>query len=137
MCSYGIGVTRLLQAIPEILLDNDNKSLVWPREINPFHVCILINKMNKKLEDFIQELCNTLSNNGINILLDDRENINFGTKLGESKIYGSEILIIFGEHYYETGEIEIENLLQNSKNKINITNPKELTNIITNIINLD
>ena len=41
MGCYGIGVTRLMAAVVEILTPNDSSTLRWPRRITPYQVAIL------------------------------------------------------------------------------------------------
>lgn len=132
MCSYGIGITRLFQTLAESNIDKSGKSLVWPKVINPFHICILVSKIDDKLEVILQEMCDLLCEEGINILLDDREDISFRNKLGESKIYGSEICVIIGDKYKESERIEIENCRSGNKTVIKSSTAGEIVQCIIN-----
>lgn len=61
MCCFGIGISRLFQTLAEVNTSKDGKSLIWPKIINPFHICILVNRIDDKLERFTQQICDLLS----------------------------------------------------------------------------
>ena len=55
LSSYGIGVTRLMGTVVEVL--SDEKGIVWPKEIAPFRVHLISLGDTKELAD---EIYNTL-----------------------------------------------------------------------------
>ena len=73
MCSYGIGVSRLVGAS---IAANYNKDVMkWPKSISPFDVVILpnINKSNKENLEKAEKIYQQLKKKNIEVLLDDVE----------------------------------------------------------------
>lgn len=72
MGCYGIGLERCMAAVAEQY--NDEKGLMWPDEIAPFRLAIVVisNKDEKQMEvaDRLYEFCKQL---GYDVLLDDRK----------------------------------------------------------------
>lgn len=66
----------------------------------------------------------------MNILLDDRENVTFRNKLGESKIYGSEISLIIGDKYKRSKIVEVENHRTGNKTVVKESSPVEIVRCI-------
>ena len=94
MGSYGIGISRVMGTIVEAL--SDDKGLVWPVSVAPYHVHLLSlgnsESVNKKSEDLYHQL----SEAGIEVLYDDRDESN-GTKLGDADLLGMPIRLIISE----------------------------------------
>ena len=72
MGSYGIGISRLVGAIIEAY--HDDKGIIWPTSVSPFHLS-LVNLMpeNKMCLEISNKLYNQLLQNKIEVLYDDRE----------------------------------------------------------------
>jgi len=80
MGCYGIGPTRLMGTIAEVL--SDDKGLVWPESVAPFkvHLIELKNGLGKKLYD-------KLNRAGIEVLYDDRDST-AGEKFNDADLIG-------------------------------------------------
>lgn len=125
LSSYGIGVTRLMGTIVEVL--SDDKGIVWPREIAPFDIHLLVLTENaKNLADDIYKI---FISRGIEVLYDDRD-LRAGEKFADADLIGiptrvligektlkSELLEVKGRTSDETRELSLEDLIKEVKNK--------------------
>lgn len=101
MGCYGIGPTRLLGTIVEVLADENG--LVWPKSIAPFQVHLLSLGANEKAD----EIYATLTADGIEVLYDDRET-SAGEKFAESDLLGIPYRIVVGKRSLESGTAELK-----------------------------
>ncbi len=83
MGCYGFGPSRALGTLAEIF--NDDKGLIWPESVAPFKVHLINLKQNKKEAD---KLYDALRKHKIDVLYDDRQEINAGEKLTEADLIG-------------------------------------------------
>jgi prolyl-tRNA synthetase len=100
---YGIGTTRLMGTIAEVL--SDDKGLIWPKEIAPFQVHLL--SLSEKAENFAEEIYKTLVSQGIEVLFDDRD-LRAGEKFADSDLIGIPTRVIIGEKSLESKMIEVK-----------------------------
>lgn len=108
---YGIGITRLLGAIVEI--NNDDFGIIWPKEVSPFDVHLILfqynkNETDKKLKKLSENVYQFLMDNKIEVLFDDRLNISNGQKLIESDLIGIPHQIIIGENSLKNNLLEVK-----------------------------
>jgi len=101
MGSYGIGVARLMGTIVEVL--SDDKGIIWPKEVSPFHVHLISLGENEKAE----ELYEKLKSEKIEVLLDDRE-ANAGEKFADSDLIGISLRVVVSKRSLEEGGYEIK-----------------------------
>lgn len=101
MGCYGIGPTRLLGAIVEVLADE--RGLVWPKSIAPFQVHLLSLSADEKAD----EIYTTLIADGIEVLYDDRD-ASAGEKFTESDLLGIPYRIVVGKRSLESGTVELK-----------------------------
>jgi len=106
MGSYGIGISRIPAAIIEH--SNDNKGIVWPKEVAPFDV-ILIDLLSSEHEinNFCGKLYNDLIMNKIDVLHDDRIE-RAGIKFSDADLIGIPIQIIVGKNFREKNQVNIK-----------------------------
>lgn len=116
MGSYGIGVTRLLGTIVEVL--SDDKGIIWPKEVSPFHVHLISLGENEKAN----ELYENLQKEGIEVLFDDRE-ANAGEKFADSDLLGIPLRVVVSKRSLEEGGYEIKS---RTEEKGKIVNSDEL-----------
>ena len=112
MGCYGIGVSRTLAALYEHCVINDSKwgpcGFNLPENIAPFKVQIVPKMDNQEKVDLANKLYNTLKENGIDSILDDRENLTIGAKIKDCKVLGTPYLVVLGDKQ-EGENIELEN----------------------------
>jgi len=95
MGSYGIGVSRLVGAIIEAKFKKD--VMKWPKSVTPFDVVIIpsINKNNSESLEKANKVYNELSQEKIDVLLDD-VNENISAKFKKHDLIGIPYQIIIG-----------------------------------------
>ena len=106
MGSYGIGISRIPAAIIEY--SNDNRGIIWPKEVAPFDV-ILIDLLTNENEQnhFCNKLYNDLVANKIDVLHDDRIE-RAGIKFSDADLIGIPIQIIIGKNFTEKNQVSIK-----------------------------
>lgn len=111
MGCYGIGVSRMLAAIYELSIIKNNEGVIegisLPYIVAPFKIQIIAKMDNNEKVRAANNLYKTLEKAGIQTLLDDRENLNFGARIRDAKVLGTPYLAIFGEKA-ENGYVEVE-----------------------------
>jgi prolyl-tRNA synthetase len=107
MCSYGIGVTRTLQAIIE--QSNDKDGIIWPLAVAPFTVCLtpLGVAPGSAVMTLAEGIYAELQARGVDVILDDRDE-RPGVKFKDSELVGFPIRIGMGEKSLAKGEVELK-----------------------------
>ncbi len=123
MGCYGIGVSRTVATLYEQCLIKDDKfgpcGFSLPETIAPYKIQIIPKMDNEQKVKKANELYKNLQKEGIDTILDDRENISIGAKIKDSKILGTPYIIVVGEK--ENGEnIELENIKTGEKQIISL-----------------
>jgi prolyl-tRNA synthetase len=105
MGCYGIGVSRVVAAAVE--QNHDDKGIVWPQTIAPFHVALLPMNMHKsqRLRDAADALYAELQTAGIEVLYDDRKE-RPGVMFADMELIGIPHRIVYGERGLDDGMIE-------------------------------
>lgn len=86
MGCYGIGITRLMGAVVECL--GDEKGLVWPEEIAPFAVHLVVLGDEETEKTRAESLYQDLKAAGVDVLFDDRNGLSAGAKLADADLLG-------------------------------------------------
>ncbi|WP_207456184.1 proline--tRNA ligase [Desertivibrio insolitus] len=94
MGSYGIGVTRVLAIIAET--NNDEKGLIWPREVSPFDVHVIATGKDEAVFSSAAFLVDQLDAHGLDVLYDDRPKVSPGVKFGDAELLGVPTIVIVG-----------------------------------------
>ena len=112
MGCYGIGVSRTLAALYEQCVINDPKwgpcGFILPESVAPFKVQIVAKMENEEKAKLANDIYEKLQKEGIEAILDDRENITIGAKIKDCKILGTPYMIVVGDKQ-EGDKIEVEN----------------------------
>ncbi|HQA24195.1 MAG TPA: His/Gly/Thr/Pro-type tRNA ligase C-terminal domain-containing protein, partial [Rhodoglobus sp.] len=104
MGSYGIGVTRILAVIAEA--NNDEKGLIWPRNIAPFDVHVIAAGREEVIYETAEALVGSLEESGFDVLFDDRPKVSPGVKFGDAELLGVPQIVIVGRDAAE-GRVEL------------------------------
>ena len=105
MGSHGIGVSRLLGAIIEA--SHDDKGIIWPEGVTPFHAGILNMRQGDGATDAACErLEKALAAKGLETLYDDR-NERAGAKFATMDLIGLPWRITVGPRGLEKGVVEL------------------------------
>jgi prolyl-tRNA synthetase len=104
MGSYGIGPSRVMGTIAELL--SDDKGLVWPENIAPFAVhLIAIFDKEGKVQGAADDLYTKLTQKGIEVLYDDRD-ASAGEKFSDSDLIGIPKRIVVSAKTLEKDSVE-------------------------------
>ncbi len=107
MGSYGIGVSRLVGAIIEA--NHDDNGIIWPDPVAPFQIGLINAKSgDPKLDAIANDLYQTLTKQGFEVLYDDRDE-RPGVKFSNMDLIGIPTQIIMGNRTLEQGTVEIKN----------------------------
>ena len=106
MGSYGLGVTRTLAALAEF--NHDDLGLIWPEEIAPATVQILVTGKGQDLFEKADELAVELEAAGIGVIVDDRTKVSAGVKFKDFELLGVPFGIVVGRGLSE-GTVELRN----------------------------
>lgn len=122
MGCYGIGVSRTVAALYEQCLINDEKwgpcGFSLPKSVAPFKLQIIPKMDNTERRKEAVELYEHLKKQGIDTILDDRENVNIGSKIKDAKILGTPYVVVLGDKI-DGNELELEYLKTGEKKLIN------------------
>ncbi|WHT17943.1 proline--tRNA ligase [Crossiella sp. CA-258035] len=93
MGSYGIGVSRAVAAVAE--QSYDERGLIWPREIAPADVHVVIAGKDETLREGGEKLAAELDAQGIRVILDDRT-ASPGVKFADAELIGVPTIVVVG-----------------------------------------
>ncbi|WP_028591025.1 proline--tRNA ligase [Paenibacillus massiliensis] len=109
MGCYGIGVSRILSAVVE--QSHDEHGIIWPVSIAPFQVHIIpVSSADHAQQELAAELYQQLQQQGLEVLLDDRDE-RPGVKFKDADLIGVPVRIIVGKRVGE-GMVEIKGRTQ-------------------------
>ncbi|MBE3595434.1 MAG: proline--tRNA ligase [Hydrogenibacillus sp.] len=124
MGSYGIGVSRVIQAVVEQSHDEDG--IIWPPALAPFDVHLIVVNMAHDTQRHIAEgLYGALLGDGYAVLFDDRQE-RAGVKFKDADLIGIPLQVIVGAAA-ERGEIEVK--IRRTKEKRTVPHPEALETI--------
>ena len=115
MGCHGIGVSRMIAAVADILADD--KGLNWPRVMAPFEAVVI---PAKGFENDAVEVFDMLSSNetvsvapietrgsGVDVILDDRQKV-MGWKLNDADLIGYPVIIVLGKAWKREKMCEVQ-----------------------------
>lgn len=96
LASYGIGLTRAVGAIVEV--HHDERGIIWPESVAPYQAHVVSIKyevlsIKKKTEELYQKLTEA----GVEVLLDDREDVSAGQKFADADLIGISVRLVVSE----------------------------------------
>ena len=118
MGCYGIGVSRIVAAAIE--QNHDDRGIIWPYAIAPFHVNVIC--LDPKKEEVLKEcesVYQIIKDAGHDVLLDDRD-IGAGQKFTDNEILGIPYSIVVGPKNYSNNSFEFVPRKTNEKLDLNI-----------------
>ncbi|RZU61901.1 proline--tRNA ligase [Zhihengliuella halotolerans] len=115
MGSYGIGVTRAVAAIAERY--HDEKGLVWPRNVAPADVHVMVTGKGEELIAGAEKLVADLEARGVEVLFDDRPKVSAGVKFGDAELIGVPTVVVVGRGYAE-GVVEVKDRASGERENI-------------------
>lgn len=106
MGSYGIGIGRLMGTVVEVL--SDDKGIIWPESIAPFKIHLLSLGKEEKVLQEAENLYKELTQKGIEVLYDDREDVSAGEKFADSDLMGIPFRVIISNRTVNEGGYELK-----------------------------
>lgn len=108
MGCYGIGVSRVIAAAIE--QNHDDRGIIWPEAIAPFHVAILPMNMHKsfRVQEMTESIYQQLRAKGVDVLLDDRKE-RPGVMFADMELIGIPHTIVIGDRNLDNEEVEYKN----------------------------
>ncbi|HEY3808370.1 MAG TPA: proline--tRNA ligase [Steroidobacteraceae bacterium] len=105
MGCYGIGVTRIVAAAIE--QNHDERGIIWPDPIAPFHVVLVPLNLEKSaaVRSAAEALYSELCAQGIEVLYDDRD-ARPGVKFADAELLGIPHRVVIGERGLKAGTLE-------------------------------
>ncbi len=104
MGSYGIGITRLMGTIVEVL--SDEKGIVWPESVAPFRAHLLcLSPEEQTVKSLADDIYKELDGA---VLYDDREGVRAGEKFADADLIGIPYQIIVGKKSHQDA-VEVKN----------------------------
>jgi prolyl-tRNA synthetase len=105
--SYGIGITRLMGTIVEVMADE--KGIVWPESIAPFtYHLVSLGQKGDGAGRMADELYDAMTKEGMSVLYDDRD-LRAGEKFADSDLIGIPWRIVVGKEAVASGRFEVVN----------------------------
>jgi len=106
MGCYGIGVGRLLAAAIE--QNHDEKGIIWPVPIAPYHVYLCgLDMVNEVVAASAEKLYIELEKEGFEVLFDDR-NESAGIKFNDADLLGMPVRIIVSQRALKSDSAEVK-----------------------------
>ena len=125
MGCYGIGVGRVMAAIIE--QSHDDNGMIWPMNIAPYKVCIVVVKTNDEQQmKLANEIYDKLQKAGIEPLLDDRDE-RVGVKFKDMELIGIPMRITVGR---DAVNDQVEFILRTETEKQVISSEEAINKVI-------
>lgn len=106
MGCYGIGISRTMAAAVE--QNSDEQGIIWPIPIAPYHVIIIpVNTKQEAQMKAAQDIYEQLSEEGIEVILDDRDE-RAGVKFKDADLIGIPIRITIGPRSLQESKAEVK-----------------------------
>lgn len=106
MGCYGIGVNRTMAAVIE--QHHDERGIIWPMSVAPFHVHLVSLAKNEAEEKIAEQVYALLLSHGIEVLYDDRK-ASPGFKFGDADLIGIPVRLTLGKAFFgDSSSIEVK-----------------------------
>ena len=106
MGCYGIGLGRTLATVAEV--SNDERGLIWPETIAPYKVHLLgLNLEDESIRSKAEKIYESLIQNRVEVLFDDRLGINPGEKFADADLIGIPWRVVVSKRTGEGVEIKL------------------------------
>lgn len=103
MGCYGIGVSRIVQAIVEQC--HDERGIVWPFSIAPFQAIVIPANFERDMADS-EEVYRRLQEEHFHVLWDDRD-ARIGEKFTDAELLGIPLQIVVGRSWHKDKKLEL------------------------------
>jgi prolyl-tRNA synthetase len=130
MGCYGIGVSRIVGAAIE--QNHDERGIIWPEPLAPFHVVLIAINMHKssRLREAAERLYAELVEQRIEVLFDDRD-ARPGVKFADAELIGIPHRLVISERGLDAGELEYRHRLDYESRLLKREAALELVSVTT------
>jgi prolyl-tRNA synthetase len=129
MGSYGIGVTRTIQAAAEKY--NDDKGIIWPAPIAPYSVEILpLSMQDEDLRNAAFGLYDKLSTTGVEVIMDDRDE-RAGVKFNDADLVGIPLRVNVGSKSLKQGKLELK---ERASDRIDLVDVDNAVDVVKDVV---
>lgn len=129
MGSYGLGPTRLIGTIAEVLSDKDG--LVWPKRVAPFDIHLVeIADESGEARKTSERIYSALKSRGFQVLFDDRD-LRAGEKFKDSDLIGIPLRLIISKKNLDEGVCEIK---ERETGKVSKIKENQLVDFVENYL---
>ncbi len=109
--SYGIGITRLMGTLVEVL--SDDRGMIWPESVAPYKVHLIEipakdSGAKHVVESSAQELYKKLLAEDIEVLYDDRQDRSAGEKFADADLIGIPWRVVVSEKTIKEQKYEVK-----------------------------
>lgn len=123
MGCYGIGVSRTVATLYEANVIKDKNDVpcgfALPKNIAPYKLQIIPKLEDEEKVNLAEKIYNTLSQNGIESILDDREKLSIGAKIKDCKLLGTPYVLVLGDKM-EGNSLEVEDIKTGEKTVVEL-----------------
>jgi prolyl-tRNA synthetase len=125
MGCYGLGTSRLVGAIVEVL--HDERGILWPYEVAPYKVHLISLVRDAQDREQADKLYRTIANAGISVLYDDRTEVSAGEKFADSDLLGMPTRVVVSAKTLAAQSVEVK---ARTKNELQIVGISDLLNYL-------
>ena len=120
---YGIGVSRTVATLYEACVINDKNGnpcgFALPKNIAPYKLQIIPKIEDEQKVELAEKIYTTLKENGVDSILDDRENLSIGAKIKDAKVLGTPYVLVLGDKM-EGDTLEVEDIKTGEKTSMDL-----------------
>jgi prolyl-tRNA synthetase len=107
MGCYGMGVGRVFAGAIEA--NHDERGIIWPPELAPFHVHLVGLGFDKTgVRESAEQVYQQLQDAGFEVLFDDREEGSAGVKFNDADLLGMPVRVTVSPRSIENGGAEVK-----------------------------
>ncbi len=106
MGCYGLGTSRLMGAIVEVL--HDERGIIWPVTVAPYEVQLISLSKKPEIAARAQALYEELSRKGYEVLFDDRQDTTAGEKFADADLIGIPLRLVFSDKTALQDAVEVK-----------------------------
>lgn len=129
MGSYGIGVTRTIQAAAEKY--NDDKGIIWPAPIAPYSVEVVpLSMQDDELRGAAFALYEKLTATGVDVIMDDRDE-RAGVKFNDADLVGIPLRVNIGSKSLKQGKLELK---ERASDRIELVDVDNAVDVVKDVV---
>lgn len=125
MGCYGIGVNRIVASAIEV--NNDQRGIIWPKEITPFHAYIVpTNVEDANILPTARQIHDRLEANGVECVIDDRK-VAPGVKFNDADLLGFPVRITVGKKLAQSKTVDVRTRMWDADTAVTVDSVVEKT----------